>query len=208
MLFVLFRCYLYCSVLICVLRLLFVCKYVLYYCHRVATQMQLTNTAYHDTKTSSFLKANQNSEVTLTAASISAFTLLKKKSSPNLTPSKCYKSNSPSCLSLTLSKNRFVLFQNVETNIHSSHTISFSVKKLRNPVPDLRLLATKQMGCSLVWYITLRSVLILCRRFGENNLDCLILEDGTDKVSRKTGKELPIYVALTSQKSADLELKN
>jgi len=31
-------------VLICVL---FVCKYVLYYCHRVSTQLQLTNISYH-----------------------------------------------------------------------------------------------------------------------------------------------------------------
>jgi hypothetical protein len=42
-LFVLF-CVLICFVSFCVL---FMCKCVLYYCHRVATQMQLTNISYH-----------------------------------------------------------------------------------------------------------------------------------------------------------------
>ena len=34
----------YFSVLFCVF---FVCKYVLYYCHRVSTQLRLTNASYH-----------------------------------------------------------------------------------------------------------------------------------------------------------------
>jgi len=28
-------------------HVLFMCKYVLYYCHRVSTQLQLTNISYH-----------------------------------------------------------------------------------------------------------------------------------------------------------------
>jgi len=30
-------------------NVLLVCKYVLYYCHRVSTQLQLTNISYHNT---------------------------------------------------------------------------------------------------------------------------------------------------------------
>jgi hypothetical protein len=37
----------FCVVLCIVCCVLFVCKCVLYYCHRVATQLQLTNTSYH-----------------------------------------------------------------------------------------------------------------------------------------------------------------
>jgi len=33
--------------LIVLLCILFVCKYVLYYCHRVSTQLRLTNISYH-----------------------------------------------------------------------------------------------------------------------------------------------------------------
>jgi hypothetical protein len=47
-------CYLCCSIVICVVLLLFVlfyilfvCKCVMYYCHRVTTQLQLTNISYH-----------------------------------------------------------------------------------------------------------------------------------------------------------------
>ena len=47
-------CYLCCSVVICFVLLLFVlfyvlfvCKCVLYHCHRVLKQIQLTNTSYH-----------------------------------------------------------------------------------------------------------------------------------------------------------------
>ena len=61
-----------------------------------------------------------------------------KKKFPQPAPPKCYKSNSPSCLSLTLSINRFVLFQNVETFMQFSHTIFFSENKLRNTMTDLR----------------------------------------------------------------------
>ena len=38
-------CSVYC--LFCVVLLLFVCKCVLYYCHRVTTQFQLINISYH-----------------------------------------------------------------------------------------------------------------------------------------------------------------
>jgi len=48
----------HCCVVLCIVCfvsfcVLFVCKYVLYYCHRVATQLQLTNMSYHSSFESS-----------------------------------------------------------------------------------------------------------------------------------------------------------
>ena len=65
----------------------------------------------------------------------------KKKNCHPLKPTqpKRYKSNSPSCLSLTLQINRFVSFQNVAARTHFSQNLFFSVNKLRNPMLDLRL---------------------------------------------------------------------
>ena len=51
-------CYVYIFLLLCMFRsvysvfivsfyLLFVCKCVLYYCHRMSTQLKLTNISYH-----------------------------------------------------------------------------------------------------------------------------------------------------------------
>jgi hypothetical protein len=44
-------CFLCCSVVVCVfyVSLLFVCKCVLYYCHRVSAQLEVTNIPYHNT---------------------------------------------------------------------------------------------------------------------------------------------------------------
>ena len=47
--FVLFYDFLFCVVLRIVCVCVCVCKRVLYYCHRVATQLQLTNISYHPT---------------------------------------------------------------------------------------------------------------------------------------------------------------
>jgi len=58
-----FYCYVYVILLLCyvlfwvfcfiaLFSVLFVCKCVLYYCHLVATQLQLTNISYHNTRCS------------------------------------------------------------------------------------------------------------------------------------------------------------
>jgi len=38
----------------------------------------------------------------------------------------------------------------------------------------------------------------------KNYLDCLILENGKDRLSRNMGNKQPIYAALKSQKTADV----
>ena len=46
LLFVLFGCYLCCSMIFVLFYVLFLCKCVLYYSHRLSTQLQLTNISY------------------------------------------------------------------------------------------------------------------------------------------------------------------
>jgi hypothetical protein len=61
---------------------LFVCKCVLYYCHRVATQLQLTNISYHYTNKTDW---SFNPEERANGFLRNAFTCLQQNNSPRLT---------------------------------------------------------------------------------------------------------------------------
>jgi len=51
-------CVVLCIVLFLLFYVFFVCKCVLYYCHRVLTQLQLTNISYHINKYEIYLALN------------------------------------------------------------------------------------------------------------------------------------------------------
>jgi hypothetical protein len=89
LLFALFCCYLCCSVVICVVLLLFVlfgcylccsmyCLCVNVYCHRVTTQLQLTNISYHNRPNSTPTTASSSNPKSLShlgSASSQMFTV-------------------------------------------------------------------------------------------------------------------------------------
>jgi len=63
---------------------------------------------------------------------------------------------------------------------------------------------TKKTISALFWVITQRTVVIPYWRFGttyrchlqgSRNMDFMTLEDGTDRLSRNFGKELPLHAA-------------
>ena len=60
---VFYCCYLCCSVIVCVFYVLFVCKCLLYHCHRVFTQLQLTNISSYHQHVSVHIKPSSGSHI-------------------------------------------------------------------------------------------------------------------------------------------------
>jgi hypothetical protein len=73
-----------------------------------------------------------------------------------------------------------------------------SEKKYRIQYTSFQASAAKQMRTVFFWYFTQRTTVVSYRHFGTAyrfNGQAKTLEDGTDMLARKVGKELPLLAA-------------